>query len=39
VPVTDQHQGDAAQIGNSGDVLFVVRPGIDDHHLVAARPA
>ena len=39
VLVADQHQRDLAELGDPRDVLVVVGPGVDDHHLVAARAA
>lgn len=37
--VTDQHQRDAAQRGDSGNVLVVGRPGIDDNQFVTTWAA
>ena len=39
VLVADQHQRDLAEFGDLRDVLVVLGPGVDDHHLVAARAA
>src|ERR1041384_802435 len=38
VLVTDEHQRDLAQADEQLDVLVVLGSGVDDDHLVAARP-
>src|SRR5262249_51348373 len=39
VPVADQYQRNRAQLGDFGDVLLVVRAGIDNDHLVTSGTA